>query len=197
MTAQNDPRPASPVGGEAQYRLHEADDGLHLYAANANVRIATFTRGVGTSEREAIAAALSAPSVTGEAVAWRWSRDMSRLPAAVTLLFIDPQDEDGCQQIRLGLSGDVGQAVGWSCLPEEAAPVSAHEANVCAECQGRGCQECCNGFVAALSQTAPAGIVSPEDIETLRDIARVEFYAGSDRYGHAINRILQAIGATS
>lgn len=54
-----------------------------------------------------------------EPVAWRWSRDLSKLPQAVTLLFIDPLDEDGCQQVRFGLSTDAMNAEGWSYLPEE------------------------------------------------------------------------------
>jgi hypothetical protein len=69
MTAQNDPRPASPVGGEAELEAEVSTAAL----ADALVEVAKMIAAPGTKsiiERSAKRLrALSAPSVTGEAVA--------------------------------------------------------------------------------------------------------------------------------
>ena len=52
-----------------------------------------------------------------------WNDDMTRLPAAVTLIFRDPVGGDGCEIVRLGLSTDAMNATGWSHLPGVAPPV--------------------------------------------------------------------------
>lgn len=54
-----------------------------------------------------------------------WCTDMRDLPAAVTLIFKDAVDADGCEMVRFGLSTDAGGAVAWSHLPD----VIAHPAD--------------------------------------------------------------------
>lgn len=62
---------------------------------------------------------LTLPAGEAQPVAWRWNRDMTKLPAAITLLFLEPMDKDGMETVRLGLAADAGSAIAWSHLPEQ------------------------------------------------------------------------------